>query len=57
MENTHSIGFEHWAAMWGMMHLKVKQQSALKLESGPYVIEIEPDSESTHAFWSEWEQC
>ncbi|HKO00663.1 MAG TPA: thiamine pyrophosphate-binding protein [Thermoanaerobaculia bacterium] len=41
IENTHSLRFESWAAMWGI---------------SDRVIELRPDSEATSRFWSKYDE-
>ncbi|MCB1100332.1 MAG: 2-succinyl-5-enolpyruvyl-6-hydroxy-3-cyclohexene-1-carboxylic-acid synthase [Verrucomicrobiae bacterium] len=57
MENSHGIGFQHWAAMWGMDYVCVRGPQPVALEESPCVIEIQPDSGQTESFCNKWEQC
>ena len=57
MENSHGIGFQHWAAMWNMNYVCVAEAQDLELDESPWVIEIQPDPEDTQAFWKGWDQC
>jgi 2-succinyl-5-enolpyruvyl-6-hydroxy-3-cyclohexene-1-carboxylate synthase len=52
--NAHQRGFGHWAAMWGMEHLRVETLDALDLEpgEGTLLLELCPDAKQTAEFWA-----
>ena len=53
IENRHTLGFEAWAAMWGMSYKKVSSPAELDaLPDGAVVIEIHPDAAQTEQFWA-----
>jgi 2-succinyl-5-enolpyruvyl-6-hydroxy-3-cyclohexene-1-carboxylate synthase len=64
--NEHSVGFENWAAQWGLSYARIDLRTPghsvaefikASREAGtlPRVIEIIPDSDSTANFWKDWE--
>lgn len=52
-ENTHSLKFKNWAAMWGFSYEHCSDSVRLSHLSLPdrVVMELEPDSEATEEFW------
>jgi 2-succinyl-5-enolpyruvyl-6-hydroxy-3-cyclohexene-1-carboxylate synthase len=52
--NAHNLRFSHWAKMWGLEYLELKD-SRVNLAGGQRVIEILPDAEQTADFWRAWE--
>lgn len=57
-ENRHGLGFQHWAAMWGMDYKKVSELDEFSVsnfaEEDSVVIELCPDSEQTEGFWVDY---
>ncbi|MCF6310950.1 MAG: 2-succinyl-5-enolpyruvyl-6-hydroxy-3-cyclohexene-1-carboxylic-acid synthase [Verrucomicrobiales bacterium] len=57
VQNRHQVGFEHWAAMWGMDYLQVSaRQDLLEYDwdgAESLVIELCPDLQQTEAFWQD----
>jgi len=41
IENDHALGFEHWAAMWGMDYLRVENEKQFVVDSGVSSVVIE----------------
>ena len=58
--NRHATQFKNWAEMWGWDYLKVQSSEQLlllkEIKSEQMVIELQPEAEQTHLFWSEWDQ-
>ena len=50
-ENSHGLGFAHWAKMWGWDHQRLEHLLTLHPASRPRVLEIVPNEEQTDAFW------
>ena len=48
-QNAHDLGFEPWAAMWGMRY--VSDVSACAADEPAVVVELRPDAGQTDAFW------
>ncbi|HEY3383991.1 MAG TPA: 2-succinyl-5-enolpyruvyl-6-hydroxy-3-cyclohexene-1-carboxylic-acid synthase [Vicinamibacterales bacterium] len=48
-QNRHAVGFEAWAAMWGLDY--ACDLSAPALESQAVLIELRPDEDQTREFW------
>lgn len=56
MANAHRVGFESWASMWGLSHVRVGSRDLFEIEPGaaPALVEICPDPDQTRAFWEAW---
>lgn len=54
-ENPHSLGFKHWAEMWGWEYELLNEPRTLQVNAGPRVLEIVPEEKATENFWREWE--
>ena len=58
--NRHETQFKNWAEMWSWDYLKIQDIHSLSLlkeiKSEKIVIELQPNAEQTHLFWSEWDQ-
>ncbi|MFK7911027.1 MAG: 2-succinyl-5-enolpyruvyl-6-hydroxy-3-cyclohexene-1-carboxylic-acid synthase [Akkermansiaceae bacterium] len=54
--NSHSHGFNEWAAMWGMDYVCVRGIEGFDFEPSDKttVVEIVPDPAQTEAFWQAW---
>jgi 2-succinyl-5-enolpyruvyl-6-hydroxy-3-cyclohexene-1-carboxylate synthase len=52
--NAHDLRFSHWAKMWGLDYLELKD-SRVDLKGGRRVIEILPDAGQSADFWRAWE--
>ncbi|HEX7419112.1 MAG TPA: hypothetical protein VF505_04460 [Thermoanaerobaculia bacterium] len=48
IENTHSLSFEHWAAMWGLAYNN--------RDAGRAVIEITPDLDASQRVWQRFDE-
>jgi 2-succinyl-5-enolpyruvyl-6-hydroxy-3-cyclohexene-1-carboxylate synthase len=48
IENTHSLSFEHWAAMWNLPYNN--------RDSGRAVIELMPDADATARVWQRFDE-
>jgi 2-succinyl-5-enolpyruvyl-6-hydroxy-3-cyclohexene-1-carboxylate synthase len=48
IENTHSISFEHWAAMWNLAHDN--------RDAGRAVIELKPDADASARVWQRFDE-
>lgn len=56
VENSHSLNFKGWAAMWNIPYRRVIQASDLvDLPDGAVIIELIPDSDQSEAFWNHFE--
>lgn len=59
--NSHDIEFEMWAKMWKWEYVKVSTLEQLQNVSGNsaerLIIEIQPDSQQTTAFWNAWDEA
>ena len=50
--NSHSLRFDHWAAMWGLDYQKVSSPVDLhQLPDGNVVVEVLPDEAQSEAVW------
>lgn len=55
-QNRHALGFQSWAAMWGLAHETWRQvPRELALPSASTVIECVPDDAATARFWKEYD--
>lgn len=52
IENPHDIGFENWAAMWGMDYRRVDEPGDLNLDDANTVVEVRPDAKQSAGFWA-----
>jgi 2-succinyl-5-enolpyruvyl-6-hydroxy-3-cyclohexene-1-carboxylate synthase len=58
MLNPHRLRLDHWAALWGMGHLRVESADdfdRLDEMPRPLVLELVPDAAQTAAFWLAWD--
>lgn len=62
MENPHGIGFDSWAAQWGMAWREATPDWLASggpdaLTDSAAVLELRPDAEATATFWLAWERA
>jgi 2-succinyl-5-enolpyruvyl-6-hydroxy-3-cyclohexene-1-carboxylate synthase len=56
VENQHTISFKGWASMWGLSYRLARQPSDLwQLPDETVVIEVQPDTAQSQAFWDAWQ--
>ena len=48
IENSHSLSFEHWAAMWSLAYNN--------RDAGRAVIEIVPDPDASRRVWQRFDE-